>query len=295
MADTFTPALTAIGNLLQDGFSRLDSLSGTHALAAHAEIETVPVGRKRATFFRYFFPLHREMVLLLADCYRRCFRIALAHASQTGGDPHTWAQAQLQHAIGTAREWICDWYTLACEGESQQPGSWRSPAWLFAVSPSVGIGHLKQHHVPNRDSVEKLSEAHTRLLLKGARRVFLWELRAVIETVRNQETAAAGTIPRDVEGKEAEQRSKTNHWLKGTEGLASKKADLSQYMDKLTKKQQLAFSLTYEYQLRPAEVASRMGVDRKTVYDHIQAVRRRIDQARLNEKGKVRRAKNEHE
>ena len=148
MADTFTPALTAIGNLLQDGFSRLDSFSGTHALAAHAEIETVPVGRKRATFFRYFFPLHREMVLLLADCYRRCFRIALAHASQTGGDPHTWAQAQLQHAIGTAREWICDWYTLACEGESQQARAQQHEACCGQCQKSVGDQIVITHDTP---------------------------------------------------------------------------------------------------------------------------------------------------
>ena len=143
--------------------------------------------------------------------------------------------------------------------------------------------------------MEKLDEGHTRLLLKGARRAFLWTLGAAIETVRNEEVAAAGAIARDFAGKEAEQRSKPKHWLKGTDGLASKKTDLSRYMYNLTGRQQLAFSLTYEYDLGLAEVASRMGVDRKTAYEHIEAANRKTAQARSSEKRKADRAKNTHE
>lgn len=48
------------------------------------------------------------------------------------------------------------------------------------------------------DSEGKLSESHTRLLLKGARRVFLWELAVAIGKVRDEETAAAGAIRAEV-------------------------------------------------------------------------------------------------
>ena len=108
---------------------------------------------------------------------------------------------------------------------------------------------------------------------------------------------AAGAIPRETVSKQAEEASKrkvSKHGLKGIEGLV-RKADLSQYMDNLTEKQRLAFSLKYEYELGLAEIASRMGLDRKTAYEHIEAARRKIDQARSNEKSKAHRAKNTRE
>jgi hypothetical protein len=83
--------------------------------------------------------------------------------------------------------------------------------------------------------------------------------------------------------------------LKGTEGLVSKN-DLSryaQYMDNLTEKQHLAFLLRFQYGLGLAEIAKRMGgIDRKTADEHIKAAKKKVEQARSNEKGKVRRAKN---
>jgi len=83
--------------------------------------------------------------------------------------------------------------------------------------------------------------------------------------------------------------------LKGTEGLVSKN-DLSryaQYMDHLTEKQHLAFVLKFQYELGLAEIAQRMGgIDRKTADEHIKAAYKKVEQARSNEKGRVRRGKN---
>lgn len=73
-------------------------------------------------------------------------------------------------------------------------------------------------------------------------------------------------------------RKKTKHWLKGTKGLGPKKQDYSRYMDSLTEKQQQALSLRLEYRLGLAEVASRMGINRKTAYEHIEAASRKVDQ-----------------
>jgi hypothetical protein len=315
-----TAALEAIANLLADGFAGIDHSAGIQGLVAHSEIEQRDISQKSAAFYRRFLPFRKQMIDLLADTYRKYLRVAFAHANNAGNDPEEWAWVQLQPAVFRSLDWTRDWYILACEGENQSIrhqgatefvpegqtvsisipttvpasslyASWRAPAWLFAVSPLVGIGPLKQHHVPKTDSAEKLSEAHTRLLLKGARRVFLWDLGAAIGTVRNEEVAAAGAIPRDLVGKELH---KSSSHLKGTDGLILK-TDLSQWMHNLTKKQQLAFSLRYEYGLRLAEVASRMGVDRKTAYEHIEAAKTKIDQARSNERGKARPAKNPHE
>ena len=72
---------------------------------------------------------------------------------------------------------------------------WQAPAWLFQISLAlVGVGPLKPQNIPDTASEQKLGEAHTRLLLRGARRVSLWELASAFETARNEETAAAGAM-----------------------------------------------------------------------------------------------------
>lgn len=75
---------------------------------------------------------------------------------------------------------------------------------------------------------------------------------------------------------------------KGTEGLVRKR-DLSQYMDRLTEKQHLAFSLKFEYELRLSEIALRMGINRKTADEHIKAAQKKVEQARSSDKRKARR------
>jgi len=221
---SLTLALEAVGKLWGKGFAELKSSAVMAALSAHHEIEQTPVGRnKTVPFYRHFLPFRSGMVALLVDNYRRYFKLALAHPRQAGRDPDKWAWGQLQPAVGATLEWIHDWYILACDGENQYvrrtgaipfvarktvsssipltaspfllAESWRAPARLFKVSLAhFGVGRIKQENMPASNSDEKLSVAHTRLLLKGARRVFLWELGAKIETVRNEETAAAGAI-----------------------------------------------------------------------------------------------------
>ncbi|MCI0350814.1 MAG: HTH domain-containing protein, partial [Acidobacteriales bacterium] len=104
-------------------------------------------------------------------------------------------------------------------------------------------------------------------------------------------------IPAEGSGEngERDKTRRTKRGFKGTQGLGPKKTDLSQYMNKLTQKQQLALSLKYEYELPVTEIASRMEVDRKTVYEHIDAAERKIAQIRSAEKGKVRRMKSPEE
>jgi hypothetical protein len=234
--------------------------------------------------------------------------------------------AHLQPFISAAFEWIRNWYMLACDGSNQymqpvgsvpfQPGetasisipvnppeiappkSWRAPAWLFAVGPMVGIGPLKTKHVPANNKEETLSAAHTRLLLKGVRRVFLGMLGAAINTVRNEEIAAAAAFPSSsllVHTSESENRKRGKHQPAGTEGLGQKEADLSQWTLGMTDKQQLAFSLKYEYGLRLTEIASRMGIDRTTAREHLDAANRKLNQDRAFEKRRANRSKNNKE
>jgi DNA-binding CsgD family transcriptional regulator len=320
----FTAALEAIGNLLIPELNEFLSSGERAALVTSAEIEIAPIYRKTGIFYRHFLPLRMHLISLLADSYRRYFKLALAHPRHAGSDSDKWACSQLQPAIDATLEWIRDWYILASDGTNQRvqpigtieyragetvslpvsltpppsptPESWRAPAWLFQVSIAlVGVGPLKTKHVPETDSEQKLSAAHTRLLLKGARRVFLWELEAAIKRVRNEETAAAGATPAlMLGGGQAREPKKSKYWLKGVEGL-QRKADLSRYMQGLTDKQQMAASLNWEYGLGLTEIASRMGIDRKTADEHIKAAERKINQARSSEKRKAHRTKSNPE
>jgi predicted DNA-binding protein (UPF0251 family) len=89
-----------------------------------------------------------------------------------------------------------------------------------------------------------------------------------------------------------DERTVSKRPLKGTEGLGPKTSDLSRYMDNLTEKQRLAFSLRLEYELGLTEIASRMGINRKTADEHIKAAQKKVEQGRSSEKSKARRAKN---
>lgn len=321
-----TSALEAVGNLTNHGLNNILFRGQMDALSAHQEIKITPIQQKTGPFYRNLLPLRKDLVSVLADSYRRYFKLALANPRQARHDPDRWSLAHLQPAVSATLEWLRDWYILACDGENQwtrnvgstefvpgqsvslsipiiappplpSPKSWRAPAWLFGVSlVVVGIGPLKPENIPATDSEQRLGASHTRLLLKGARRVFLVELGTAIETVRNEEIATAGAIPADTVTSQMVGSSKNpKHWLKGFEGLGVKVADLSHYTNILTDKQQIAFSLKREYGLRLSEVASRMGLDRKTAYEHIKAADRKINQAFSSERRKARRARSKPE
>jgi len=239
--NSLAPALEAVRVLAVNELNEIFYSGQMAAMSAHAEIEVAPVNRKTGPFYRHFLPLRKELVSLLTKSYRRYFKLALAHPRESGRAPDKWTLGQLRPAVREALQWIRDWYVLACDGENQnvrhigsidfapdqpvslaipttlppsaQPESWRAPAWLFQISLAlVGIGPLKEKHVPANDSEERLGGAHTRLLLKGAQRVFLWELQAAIETVRNEEIVAAGAIPAGAVSRETRGPNKRQGW-----------------------------------------------------------------------------------
>jgi DNA-directed RNA polymerase specialized sigma24 family protein len=314
-------AVEASEKLWSRGFLELRNSSESEALVAHAEIESTRFNGRNSRFYGRFVPLLTGMVTLLGESYRRYFKLGLAHTREVGSDAHYWALNQLQPGVNAVLEWIGDWYTLACDGENRyvqrvgsipfvpgetgslsiptiklqppQPKPWCAPAWLFWMSPLVGISGLKTKHIPETDSDKPLSAALTRLLFKGVRRVLLWRLRAEIENVRNEETVAAGAVaPTTVQEEiKTNKRRIEKRRPKRFDGLGEKKADLSEYTDVLTEKQKDSFSLKYEYGLGTGEIASRMELDRKTVYEHIEAADRKVNQAYSNDRRKARSVK----
>jgi hypothetical protein len=318
------PALEAISNLWLQERNSFFSNTWMVGLSVHLQIEVVPPAQKSVAFYQHFLPLRQNLVAVLADSYRRYFRVGLANPHIAGPNPHDWAWLQLQSAIYAAANWISDWYTLACSGENRfippigsmdvasgtvasltvplaaphlpAAHAWRAPAWLFSVLPDLtGIGLMKPNHVPATDSEIELSAAHSRLILKGARRVFLWELAGVIETIRDEETAAAAAVPVRLHEESQGTKQKKRARFRGLEGLGQKESDLSRYTHGLTDKQHLAFSLKYEYRLGLAEIADRMGINRKTAHEHLAAANKRLKRVLSSEQYKSHQAKNVRE
>jgi hypothetical protein len=199
--DAFESALEAIATLLESDLKKLQDELWKEALATNSAMAQLRYRQKTVPFFRRFVPLRQRMSALLAEAYRRYFKLAQAHPSQTERDSDRWARNQLRPGLDTAVGWIRQWYILACDGPEPPSTPWQAPSWLFGVSEvHFGIGFLYQQHLPNMDSDEPLGESHSRLLLKGARRVFLWDLEEAMERVRTEEIAAAGAIRADVVG-----------------------------------------------------------------------------------------------
>ena len=307
------PALDATARLLQQDLGRTFNHGQSAGLAAHAEITAASTSRKSGVFYRHLGPLRLELSTILAQGYRRYFKLALANPRDIDSDPDEWTRVQLKPAVEAVLSFIRDWYILACDGQNQSvrlmsstewvsggstsvsiplaapppllPESWRAPGWLFSVSPLVGIGPLNEEDLPKTGPDQELSAVHTDMILDGAQESFLVQLVDVVEKVRDEEIAAAGaTATTTVSQKNP----------KGFEGLGPKKVDLSMYMDDMTGPQQVAYSLKHEYGLRVTEVASRMELDRSTVYEHLELAQRKVDQA-LSKQKSARRAKSSPE
>jgi hypothetical protein len=184
-------ALKAVGNLCDQAFASFDRSSTLQAIATHSEIQGRNIPEKSAAFYRSFWPLRSQMIEILGQTYRRFMKLALAHASEIDVDPAISAGIQLRPAINAALYWMRDWYVLACDGENQrirhlatvpvvsgenasislsvppplvtQSTFWRAPAWLFGVSLVLfGVGLMKQRHMPDKESKEKLGLSHIR-------------------------------------------------------------------------------------------------------------------------------------
>jgi hypothetical protein len=234
-------ALEAIDNLASRELDAIFHSGQIDAMFAYDEIGLAPINQKSGIFYRHFVPMRNKLISLLANSYRKYVKVALAHPREAGTHPDQWARNHLLSFVAPTMDWIREWYILACDGENQRvrhegqipfvpgqtvsmpilltlppippPEAWRAPAWLFQIAPTLGfIRPLKTKHAPAIDSEEKLGAAHSRLVLKLARRVFLWTLEAAIERVRNEEIAAAGAIPTQVMGGEKRRPNERKGW-----------------------------------------------------------------------------------
>ena len=192
---------------------------GIHAAyGAHIEIESRADHQKSSAFYQRYLPWRRNLAKVCIEGFRRYFKMALAHPAIIKELPGRWANNQIQPFIRSSMEAIADWMILACDGQNRYIRNigqmelmenqtvsmpipvtmpefpplkdWRAPAWLFVISQELtGIGPLKDSSVPQNNLNERLGAAHTRLILKGARRVFLGELRIGASRAMDDEIA----------------------------------------------------------------------------------------------------------
>jgi hypothetical protein len=222
-ANRLTLAVEATQRIFRQRFVEFQQQSTVQALAVHSEIEVLAIGSRNARFFSRFTPLLVNSAEIVAEAYRRYFKLALANPEECSPDPDEWAWNKLQESVAIAVDWLNNWWVLACDGENQHirlaasvpivPGEavsvsiptahpadsqpdtyWCAPCWTFVIYPP-GIRFLRPPHVPDTTSNEKLSPAHTRLILKAMRRMFLMKLGVEMDRARNEETIAVGTIP----------------------------------------------------------------------------------------------------
>ena len=222
-ASRLTLAVEATQRIFRQRFLEFQQQNTVQALAVHSEIEVLAIGSRNARFYSHFMPLLMNSAQIVAEAYRRYFKLALANSQECSPGPDEWACNQLQESIGVTFDWLSNWWVLACDGENQHvrlsvsvpivPGQkvsvsiptnlppdpqpdtlWCAPCWTFVVYPP-GITLLRQEHVPDTTSNEKLSPAHTRLILKAMRRMFLMMLGQDMDRARSEEIIAAGTIP----------------------------------------------------------------------------------------------------
>jgi len=81
--------------------------------------------------------------------------------------------------------------------------------------------------------------------------------------------------------------------LSEVEKLPRRRNDLSEWLDRaaLTDRQRECLSLKFEYELSQTRIARYLGIDRKTVDEHIEAGKKKLDVGRIREKNRKNRAK----
>lgn len=96
----------------------------------------------------------------------------------------------------------------------------------------------------------------------------------------------------EVFGEDASQNSARSGQKKPPKKLPPKKHDYSEMIDtaRLTEKQREVISLRLEYGLGVSEIADRLGISRKTVYEHFDAAKRKLNYAHSGQKSAQKKA-----
>lgn len=188
------------------------------AISTRAAIDGLSGHHKGSAFYREYLPWSNELCAACVEGFRLFFRLALAHPDLIRENPQKWAYDQIGPLIRFALDEISEWFMLACEGENRcakkigtaelipnqtvsiaipltvpehvSKNEWRAPAWLFAVAAELtGIGLMKDSSVPKNDLDMRLGASHTRLILKGARKVFKQNMHSGIARIYDEEIA----------------------------------------------------------------------------------------------------------
>lgn len=152
-------------------------------------------------------------------------------------------------------------------------------AWRLGFTPILNPEPAGQHFTPaTGDESERMSEADTVAWVRKRESVICDRLARQLSNECLDGTMMAGRIAGRKQPMEAPANPKK---------LGPKKRDLSQYLDAasaLTERQRDCLSLRLEYGLGITEIARRLGIHHATVYEHIAAGKKVLDNDRFNSK-----------
>src|SRR5581483_2256318 len=237
------------------------------------------------------------------------FQVANANAGTLQVHPAEWARNHVRILIAAqfrpVRRWIkevCDEQMLTVESADNFEEvvfwkTWRAPGLIY-MRPS---GNLPFN---SDDAWKREDQEHTERLLNSLAGDFIQRLETRLEEIVGQ--LYVSLAKRKATGATTENRptpqsttelvtpSTKSHSSGGTgkpkdviEKPRTKKTDLSAMFDAadLTERQRECLSLLFEYSMRKTDVARYLGLDRKTVDEHLAAGTRRMEASRAKLRG----------
>jgi len=265
-------------------------------------------------FKSYFDVLETALKVVVGTSFREIYEIAKARAELLNLHPVEWAKRHMENLIYGRKVGVTIWIRQVCDyphtlqlscDDDIYGGAWRAPRLMHTLpvgnAPYDPVAAwTREGLVASLELLEALSNRMTTLVsfeldkvVRAAHVEFVKEAGLFRKSKRleadekgrehaeNKEKLARDRISSTVPstGTAEEVFRSDNNSAKNRSHLGGKKQDLSQYLDsaKLTQRQHECMSLHFEYALKLTEIAHRLGIDRKTVEEHLALARAKLE------------------
>jgi hypothetical protein len=289
------------------------------------ELLVTPPDSPSAVFKAYLDAYENALKEVMRQPFQDLVEIAIAQAGILNIDPIEWAESHLQILISGEKHSVRRWIKDVCDQQDKLEletsedfeelafwRTWRAPRFI-RMKPSGNTPYnpasawTREEQAMSEKLLEGLAErfitflnielskivgrAHVRLSKQNnlAPQCAKEEVRgqtpaSALSEKREGAPAAPGARPPGADQAIANEQHPP---------LPPQKCDYSGLMDsaRLTELQRECYSLRHEYQLPVAEIARRLGRDRKTIQEHIDAADKKVTLAANKERSQKRRAR----
>jgi len=263
---------------------------------------TLSIGTEPAIFKAYFDAFGAGLAIEVERAVVDIYQVGIANATTLETHPVEWAKEHLTTLLDACSPSIGHWIRSVCDKQNDlRPDEdieefifwrhWCAPRLIY-MQPS-GNAEYDPSSVWTRED-----EPRTANLLEALVNRFIVGLKADLKKMVGAlhigyaqarivpQSNQASTLTEGRQGvaeKSAQRKSK----------LGSKKQDLSRYLDSpdLTERLHQCLSVRLEYGMRKSDIARQLGINRKTVDEHIVAGQKKIQQAEANRIAQKNRAK----